>query len=275
MSLSFCSFSSGSNGNCYLVKTDEAAVLIDAGISATRILKELERTETPREKVKALFLTHEHHDHVTGARVLLKKLTESKVYASAGTIEGTKRRDAYKKLSFENEIYESRQIAIIPNEEITIGDIKVRAFRTLHDAEEPYGYSVSSKDKRVALVTDTGVMTEEMLESIADADVLVLEANHDTELLRCGRYPVYLKRRILSDHGHLSNSQAADTILRLFKLLDKKRVVLLAHLSGENNTPAIAERTVLTALAREGRYTGSDLYMGVLLRDEASLLYRL
>jgi len=275
MSLSFCSFSSGSNGNCYMVKTDEAAILIDAGISATRILKELERTNTPRDKVKALFLTHEHHDHVTGARVLLKKIKDSRVYASAGTLEGTKRRDAGRKPSFESEITEDRRVSIIPDEEIKIGDLTVRAFRTLHDAEEPFGYSVSSNEKRVALVTDTGVMTEEMLENIADADVLVLESNHDTELLRCGGYPVYLKRRILSDHGHLSNIQAADALLKLFKLIDKKRVVLLAHLSGENNTPAIAERTVLTALAREGRYTGSDLYMGVLLRDEASLLYRL
>jgi len=275
MSLAFCSFSSGSSGNCYMVKTDDTAVLIDAGISAKRILRELERTDTPREKVKALFLTHEHNDHVTGARVLLKKLKDTLVYGSAGTLRETKRRDSYKDHSFGNEIDDKRQIAIAPEEAVTVGDITVRAFRTLHDAEEPYGYSISSEKKRIALVTDTGAMTEEMLESIADADVLVLEANHDTEILRCGSYPVYLKRRILSDHGHLSNRQAAEALLKLFTHIDKKRIVLLAHLSAENNTPAIAERTVLTALASEGRYTGSDLYMGVLLRDEASLLYRL
>jgi len=275
MNLSFCSFSSGSSGNCYLVKTDETAVLIDAGISAKRILKELERTDTPREKVKALFLTHEHHDHVTGARVLLKYIKDAKVYGSAGTLEETKRRDACREHSFEKDIAENRQVAIIPGEAVNVGDLTIRAFRTLHDAEEPYGYSISADNKNIALVTDTGALTEEMLEYIADADVLVLEANHDTELLRCGHYPFYLKRRILSDYGHLSNNQAANVLLRLFSYFDKKRVVLLAHLSGENNTPAIAERTVLTALAREGRYTGSDLYIGVLTRDEASLVYRL
>ena len=93
MSLSFCSFSSGSSGNCYLVKTEKNAVIIDAGISATRILKELDRSDTPRESVGALFLTHEHHDHVTGARVLLKKLTSASVFASPGTLGATMRRD--------------------------------------------------------------------------------------------------------------------------------------------------------------------------------------
>ena len=275
MNLSFCSFSSGSSGNCYLVRTDETAVLIDAGISATRILKELERTETPRDSVKALFLTHEHYDHVTGARVLLKRLKDVRLYASAGTIEGTKEYYARGRYSFEEGIDENRSVIIAPDVEVAVGDLSIRAFRTIHDAEEPYGYSISSAGKRIALVTDTGTMTEEMLDYIADADVLVLESNHDTELLRRGNYPMYLKRRILSDHGHLSNSQAADALLRIFSFLDKKRFVLLAHLSGDNNTPAIAERTVLTALAREGRYTGRDLSMGILLRDEASLLYRL
>jgi phosphoribosyl 1,2-cyclic phosphodiesterase len=275
MSLSFCSFSSGSSGNCYLVKTEKSAVLIDAGISATRILKELERTDTSRENVKALFLTHEHHDHVTGVRVLAKKLANIDVFASRGTFEGTMRRDRHQKYSFEKEIDKKRCVTIAPDDDIKIGDLTVRAFRTLHDGAEPYGYMISSEGKRVGVVTDTGAVTEEMLDNIADADVLVLEANHDTEMLRYGSYPHYLKQRILSDHGHLSNSQCAAALLRMFNYYEKKRVVLLAHLSHENNTPAIAERTVLTALAREGRFTGSDLYMGVLLRDEASLLYRL
>ena len=275
MNLAFCSFSSGSSGNCYLIKTDKTAVLIDAGISATRILKELDRTDTPQDKVEGLFLTHEHVDHVTGSRVLLKRLKNAQVFASPGTFEGTIRRDAADPHSFEKEIDRDRRISISPDEAVKVGDLTIRAFRTLHDAGDPYGYCISNGGKSIAVLTDTGTITEEMVDNIAGADVLVLEANHDTELLRCGSYPPYLKRRILSDYGHLSNSQAADALLRLFGSFEKKRVVLLAHLSAENNTPAIAERTVLTALAREGRYTGSDLYMGVLLRDEASLLYRL
>ena len=275
MSLSFCSFSSGSSGNCYLVKTDKAAVLIDAGISASRIIKELERTETPHDSVKALFITHEHHDHVEGARVLMKKLKEINVFASSGTMEGLIRRDKHKQLSFENDISEDRRVVIDSDAAIKIGDMTIHSFRTLHDSAEPFGYLITSGNKSVAIVTDTGAVTDGMLENVANADVLVLEANHDTDLLRHGAYPPYLKKRILGDHGHLSNNQAAETLLRLFENFNKKRVVLLAHLSHENNTPSLAEKTILTALAREGLFTGSDLYMGVLLRDEASLLYRL
>ena len=274
MTLSVCSFSSGSSGNCYLIKTEKAAVLIDAGISATRILKELDRTETSREKVKALFFTHEHHDHITGARVLLKKLASANVYASQGTFEGIVKHRDYEMLSLDD-ISKNRRFVVAPYEPVTIEDITVYAFRTLHDAIEPYGYHICSSGKRIAILTDTGVVTDEMIECASDADVFILESNHDTEILRRGSYPWYLKRRILSDYGHLSNSQAADVLLRLFAYSDKKRVVLLAHLSDENNTPAIAEQTVLTALARENRYTGSDFYLGVLLRSEASLLFTL
>ena len=274
MSLSFCSFSSGSSGNCYLIKTEETAILIDAGISAKKTLTGLDRTNTPRENVKAIFLTHEHRDHIEGARVLMKKLNNAAIYASRGTIEGVLRFDSKQKYSFAKEVSEERRFVIAPKEAITVGSITIYAFRTLHDAAEPYGYFIASEKNSIALLTDTGNVSEEMLEFIADADILVLESNHDTDLLRAGRYPYFLKQRILSDFGHLSNNQAAAVLLRLFGYCDKKRLVFLAHLSEENNAPAIAERTVLMALARENRFTGSDLYMGVLLRDEASILYR-
>ena len=275
MSLAFCSLSSGSSGNSYLIKTENTAVLIDAGISASRILKELARTDTPRENVRALLLTHEHIDHVRGARVLLKKLCSAAVYSSPGTLDGTIRHDIHLRLSFEKEIEPSRRFTITPDEVVSIGDLKIRAFRTLHDAKEPYGYYITSADKSIALLTDTGIVTDEIIDSVKTADVLVLESNHDTDMLRYGRYPYYLKQRILSDYGHLSNNQAAEALIKLFDRHDKKRVVLLAHLSKENNSPSVAEQTVLAALARKGFSTGSDLYMGVLKRDEASLLYQL
>ena len=154
MRLSFCSFSSGSSGNCYLVKTENTAILIDAGISATRIVKELERSDTPRENVKALFLTHEHHDHVTGVRVLLKKLNDTVVYASPGTFAGMNKRGADRRSS-NYEVSESRRATIAPDEAVDIGDMTIRAFRTVHDAEEPYGYYISSGESRIALLTET------------------------------------------------------------------------------------------------------------------------
>ncbi|GHU62805.1 MBL fold metallo-hydrolase [Clostridia bacterium] len=277
MSLSVCAFSSGSSGNCYLVRTDTAAVLIDAGISATRIFKQLERAETKPEDVKSLFLTHEHIDHVRGVRVLMKRLPQAKVFASSGTIEAVERacRRAGEGAAFDSDVPHRRRKPILPEEPIQIGDMTVRAFRTLHDAADPYGYSIAAGGKEVAIVTDTGAVTDEILEGVADADVLVLESNHDTQMLREGSYPWLLKQRILSERGHLSNAQAAEALTRLFSLRGHKRVVLLAHLSDENNTPALAERTVITLLARAGLYTGESLYLGVLLRDTPSLIYRL
>ena len=271
MSLSVCAFSSGSSGNCYLVRTDECAILIDAGISASRILKQLERAEMTKEQVAGVFITHEHIDHIRGARVLMKKLPKAEIYGSSGTMAAVN----YKESAFTSEVPETRQRTITPSEPIIVGDMVVRAFRTLHDAADPYGYSVSSGDKEVAIVTDTGAVTDEMLEGIASANVLVLESNHDTTMLREGSYPWHLKQRILSDHGHLSNAQAADILTRLYSMDEHKRVVLLAHLSGENNTPALAECTVVTLLAKAGLYTGESLYLGVLLRDTPSMIYQL
>jgi phosphoribosyl 1,2-cyclic phosphodiesterase len=275
MTLSVCAFSSGSSGNCYLVRTEQSAVLIDAGISASKILTQLERAETAREEVAGLFLTHEHIDHVRGVRVLMKKLPQAELLGSHGTLEAVARAEGLAGTAFSSEIPLQRRNAIYPEEPIQIGDMTVRAFRTLHDAAEPYGYSISADGKEVAIVTDTGAVTDEILEGVATADVLVLESNHDTKMLREGSYPWYLKQRILSERGHLSNAQAADALTRLYSIRGHKRVVLLAHLSDQNNTPALAERTVITLLAEAGLYTGESLYLGVLLRDTPSLIYRL
>ncbi|MDR1796063.1 MAG: MBL fold metallo-hydrolase [Clostridiales Family XIII bacterium] len=277
MSLSLCSFSSGSSGNSYLIKGGGGAILIDAGISASRILSGLERTGTARADVKALFVTHGHWDHVTGARVLLKKLPGADVYASAGTMEELERRDAGQKLTFAREVAQQRKKRVAPAQPVEICGLTVRAFRTLHDAAEPLGFAVTDGGGggSVAIVTDTGLFTDDILYSVADADLLVLEANHDTEMLRSGSYPWHLKQRILSEVGHLSNAQAAEALARVFSLNAKKRVVLLAHLSQENNTPRLAEQTVCTLLAREGIFTGGDFHLGVLRRDMPSDLYRL
>jgi phosphoribosyl 1,2-cyclic phosphodiesterase len=275
MTLSVCAFSSGSSGNCYLVQTGKAAILIDAGLSASRILTELDRAETPRGHVAGLFLTHEHIDHVRGVRVLMKKLPQVDVFASTGTLDAVVRAEQRIGSDFNDVVSDRRRRPILPDEPVCIGDMTVRSFRTLHDAAEPYGYSISSDGKEVAIVTDTGAVTDEMLEGVATADVLVLESNHDTKMLREGVYPWHLKQRILSERGHLSNAQAAEALTRLYSLRSHKRVVLLAHLSDQNNTPALAERTVITLLAKAGLYTGESLYLGVLLQGETSLIYQI
>ena len=194
MSLALCSFASGSSGNCYLVKTEKTAILIDAGITSKKILRELKRTNTSPEMVQALFLTHEHQDHIIGARVLMKHINNAACYASKGTFEQAINRDKYRQHEFEEEISVERRITIAPNEEVPIGDLMVRAFRTSHDAAEPYSFHICSGARRIALITDTGVVTEEMLDYTSDADILILESNHDTDLLRMGRYHPSLKK---------------------------------------------------------------------------------
>ena len=270
MSLSICAISSGSSGNSYIVKTPENALIIDAGISASRIIKGIERTDTGLEEVKALFVTHEHSDHAAGIRVLMKKIPKLQLYASHGTMQMMIQKGY---LGYQGEIDKNRLHIITPEDVIEISEMQVRAFPILHDSAEPYGYSISKGKKNISIVTDTGLFTEDILYNVIEADVLVLESNHDTEVLRQGPYPYYLQKRILSEHGHLSNTQAAKALCKILELRNKKRCVLLAHLSDENNTPALAENTVSTILAQNGYYTGSDLYLAVLLRDKQSYIY--
>ena len=273
MTLSLCSFASGSSGNCYLVKTENTAVLIDAGLSSKTILRELDRSETARENVVGVFVTHEHWDHTTGLRVLLKRLSAAKIFASGGTIAELDRKADGGRFSFASEIAKDRRSVLFVDGDVRVGDMTVQAFSISHDAREPLAFTVRAQGKEIAIVTDTGIITDDILYRISDADILVLESNHDVDMLRNGTYPAILKRRILGEEGHLSNAQASRALVRLFEINPKRRVVLLAHLSSENNEPIIAEQTVLTALAQVGIYTGKDLYLGVLLRDTASLLY--
>lgn len=262
MKFAFCSFSSGSSGNCYLVKTGETAILIDAGISASRILSGLSRTGTNQEDVKALFVTHEHSDHISGLDAIASKLPGMQVYTSAGTWGNLRAR-----------VGGDRRERVESGIETTIGDIEVIPFSLSHDAAEPLGYCLRCNGKQISIVTDTGVVTDEILSAIADSDILVLESNHDVEMLMNGRYPPMLKQRILGMHGHLSNTAAGEAVLDIMALDRKPRCIFLAHLSRDNNSPQLAEQTVSAILAEMDYWSGRDLYLKPLLRDRLSPLY--
>ena len=154
------------------------------------------------------------------------------------------------------------------------GDIEVTPFKIYHDAEEPVAYSFQRGGKKLSIVTDTGIVTEAILDAIKDSDLLVLESNHEVNILLYGRYPYTVKRRILSDVGHLSNEAAGNCILDFLKDIDRRKVpkILLAHLSQENNTPQQAYITVKNILEEEDFYVGKDLYLGVVLKDQLSEL---
>lgn len=263
MALSFCSFSSGSSGNSYLVKSDTTAILVDAGISARKILNGLSHTDTSEEQVAALLLTHEHSDHVRSLPALMKKLKRLSAYANERTWE-----------AIGKEIDPVRRQSFTTGESFNVGNIRVNSFRVCHDAVDPVGYSFYEGGKQISIVTDTGCIKEDMMDEIRDADLLVLEANHDVDMLKIGRYPWFLKQRIMGDHGHLSNESAARMLVRLLSEREKQRRILLAHLSRENNFPEMAYQTVKNILEEEEYVIGKHVELSTIVRDEVSILYQ-
>ena len=231
MSLSFCSFSSGSSGNCYMVFTETTAVLVDAGISGKRIMKGIDYIQADTDSICALLITHEHIDHVRSVRVLNKKLPNLKTYANEKTWE-----------EIDDLVPEEKRRVFSADEEFEIGDMTVRPFRTSHDAAESVGFSFYSGGRQVSIVTDTGYISDDMFAGIRDADILVIEANHDVNMLQVGPYPYRLKQRILGDRGHLSNERAGQLLYSL--LHDGLQAVVLGHLSKENNLPELAYEAV-------------------------------
>lgn len=262
MSLSFCSFSSGSSGNCYMVFTETTAVLVDAGISGKRILEGIDYIQNDTANISALLITHEHIDHVRSVRVLNKKLPELVTYANSRTWE-----------HIEELVPAPKRRVFNADEEFEIGDMTVRPFRTSHDAAESVGFSFQSGGRQVSIVTDTGYISEEVFANIKAADILVIEANHDVNVLQMCSYPYQTKRRIAGDMGHLSNEAAADCICRITMEYPKDRQVLLAHLSNENNSPSLAHLTIKNILEENRLYIDRDLRLSVISRDEVSPVY--
>ena len=219
-------FASGSSGNCLLLENEETKLLIDAGISKRRVEAALNQLEYAMKEIGGVLITHEHSDHISGLEALAK--TGLPIYAPrtvAARILGAKPAlDGC--------------VQIIPvGEQFSLGSLQVLAFHTSHDTDESVGYRLEG-DGIYAHATDTGCITEEMRDALLGADTVLLESNHDEEMLRYGPYPVYLKRRILSDHGHLSNAACA-AFARELAASGTGRIIL-GHLSRENNTPGKA-----------------------------------
>ncbi len=273
MKLGFCSLASGSSGNCYLIKSDNTNLLLDAGISCKAIQAGLESLGISLKDIDGIFITHDHIDHIKGIKTLLKK-TSCPLYASRGTLEALV--EKISPLPYE------RLIEAETDEEITVGDIKATPFNLSHDTEEPKTFAFTKDEAKVCVVTDTGYVSDEIFDNIKDADILALESNHERNILLYGSYPYPLKLRILSDVGHLSNESCAHCLTEVLRYRRiRKRFsedggalkVFLAHLSKENNTPEQALITVKNALEEEGFIVGRDLELKVLSRDERSGFY--
>lgn len=228
---------SGSSGNCILISHEGAHLLVDAGISCKRILTHLRELDIDPQTVAGVLITHEHSDHISGLATLTRRLG-APVYTSPGTALQLRRRMAWP-------VGMLRDVA--PGEVFEVGGFAVTGFATSHDAEEPMGFTFTCGDRRAAVVTDLGYVSDQVLDGVLGARAVVCEFNHDVELLRTGRYPYYLKRRILGDRGHLSNDAGAALALRCVE--QGAHTVVLAHLSAENNTPALALGAAQKALA--------------------------
>lgn len=231
---------SGSSGNAILVSGGQTSVLVDAGISARRVKAGAAEAGVNVDSLEAVLVTHEHTDHVSGLGALARRF-RLPVHATAGTHRALEPMLAGHEL----------RVFIEPGREFRLGDLEVRAFATSHDCEEPVGFSITDGRHSIAIATDLGVVGRAVRRHLTRADCIVLEFNHDERMLIDGSYPWPLKRRILSNIGHLSNEAAA---AELAALADAPATTLvLAHISEENNVPELARAAADEALERAGR----------------------
>jgi phosphoribosyl 1,2-cyclic phosphodiesterase len=232
---------SGSWGNCHYIRAGDTQIMIDAGQSAKRIIGCLTAAGEDAGQTTAILLTHAHHDHIAGVGVLARRF-QLPVYATEGTW--------YEMRDIGGEIPPAARRVIDPEEKWRIGDLSLEAFPTVHDALESVGYVIRQGDKSLGVATDCGVFTRRMERALANLSLLALEANHDSDMLRNGKYPYYLKKRVAGIHGHLSNADAAAGLLKVLGEATKK--VMLAHLSQENNTPEKALAAFDASLTGKG-----------------------
>jgi phosphoribosyl 1,2-cyclic phosphodiesterase len=259
--MKICTLASSSSGNCTIVSNGQTHILIDAGISLRRITKSLGCLGLSPGDLSGVLITHEHSDHINGLKMLLK-YHKTPVFAPAGAGKGLCQGlpEASGCISF-----------FQAGSELVFGDMTVKSFKTPHDTPESVGYRFDSGQSVFVFVTDLGCVTTAVMDAVRGADMAVIEANHDVDMLKNGIYPYYLKRRILSEHGHLSNMDSGYLAARLTESGTKR--IVLAHLSKENNTPVLARETVCNSLTCIGAVAGRDMELAVAPADEPGDLY--
>ncbi len=242
---------SGSKGNCYYVCSGSGGVLLDVGVSAKRITEALYHNEIDIKSIKAIFITHEHSDHISGLRVFASKHGID-VYACESTV------DAIERKGLTNDKYKLHKV----DDTIIIDDMKIDSFKISHDSFGGLGYVVHTGDgRKLGLATDTGMLTSSIKKSLLGCDTVVIESNHDVDMLLNGMYPYDLKRRILSDIGHLSNETCSNFLPHLVKSGTTK--IVLAHLSEENNMPLLAYQSAVSSLLCENMKIDNDYKLSI------------
>ncbi len=280
----FQSIASGSSGNCIYVGSEKTHLLMDVGINKKRTEQALNRVGLSLRDIDGIFLTHEHVDHIGGLPVITKH-SSMPVFATKGTINAILGMPKYR------DIDPGRFVEVSPDRPLKVGDLEVDPMRISHDAVEPVGYRVyegrtgemdsgasfsgdgrkAARVKKACICTDLGCYTDYTEKCLMDSDVVLLEANHDVNMLQVGPYPYRLKQRILGERGHLSNSSSGQLLSRI--LNSHLKGIFLGHLSQENNIPELAFETVrVEIMFSESGYRPEELPIQVAKRSEPSAL---
>ncbi len=265
MILQFCPLFSGSSGNALLVRGGDTYILIDSGMSGKQEIEALNSVGVDPSRLSAIVVTHEHSDHIKSVGIMSRKF-DLPVYATEPTWNmmarsvGNIRKENIRPFDVTDELY--------------IGDLCVRPFAIPHDAACPVGYHVFCGGLSIATATDMGHMTPSVFDEIRSADLVLLESNHDPDMLMHNEhYSAALKRRILGNKGHLSNEACAEALVRLCD--NGLQRAILGHLSGENNTPELAMNTSVNALCERGAVLGTEINVDMAWRDHPGHVYTL
>ncbi len=248
--IKFSVLASGSTGNAVYIEAGSTKILVDAGIGIRQLQAAFKEIAVSMDDLQAILVTHEHSDHIKGLPSVVRKWNVP-VYTTAGTWSKVQ------PLFREEEGVQARYIR--SGAVITLGEMVVEPFAISHDAEEPLGFCFYYQEEKLALATDLGYVNDRVREAVRGAHTLIVESNHDLEMLRTGPYPWYLKRRILGDKGHLSNESASEFLGDV--ITEDTESVYLAHLSQENNKPELAEQTVTTGL--RDRLKGAEEHVAI------------
>lgn len=262
MGFKFCSLSSGSSGNCQYVETDNTRVLIDAGLSGKKIESLLEDIEVEANTIDHILVTHEHGDHIKGTGILSRRY-DIPIWANEKTW-----------LSMEGRIGEisEKNINIFDTgKDFQLDDLNIYPFEISHDAVEPVGFCLYNNNAKISIITDTGWVNDNIRKKIKGSSLYLIESNHDAEMLKVGKYPWYLKKRIMSEEGHLSNEESGEVLSDIIS--GNGEIVLLGHLSQENNFPLLAYQTVKNIMEEVGVDIHKDITLNLTYREKVTEVY--
>lgn len=238
----FCPLFSSSSGNCVYIGNENTHILIDSGVSCAKISAALKNIGVSISDISAVFVTHEHSDHISGLAAVLKK-SGATAYMSVGTAEAFRNSGLFGSIK-------------IIDKEVNLGSIKVERFKTSHDCDDSSGYRINCSQYSFAVCTDTGIINDDIRQHLKGCQLVMIESNHDVNMLTKGPYPFLLKQRILSDHGHLSNGACAEELPNLVASGTSR--IILGHLSKHNNIPAAAKNSANAKLLSAGYTEGED-----------------